>query len=195
MNRARAFRFLRIGWSVGCGILCLLMTVLWVRSYSAFDRVSGRVGARNSLIFVSYAGRLSAVYTPVGVPWKLPSRDSGPILPNDVALVEKERLGLKWANTDVVWPEHTIMGAGWIYRKLYINIPNGETGWHPQGLSGRSYASYGTSGLIIPNWLIVCSLVSVGWLPWPRWRFSLRTLLIVMTVVAVAIVVIVALSR
>ena len=27
------FRKLRIAWSVGCGILCVLLIVLWVRSY------------------------------------------------------------------------------------------------------------------------------------------------------------------
>ena len=27
------FRKLRIAWSVGCGIVCVLLIVLWVRSY------------------------------------------------------------------------------------------------------------------------------------------------------------------
>src|SRR5262245_46484708 len=33
MNRQRLFRTLRIAWSVAFGILCLLLIVLWVRSY------------------------------------------------------------------------------------------------------------------------------------------------------------------
>ena len=28
------YRKLRIAWSIGCGMLCLLLIVLWVRSYS-----------------------------------------------------------------------------------------------------------------------------------------------------------------
>jgi hypothetical protein len=31
------FRKLRIAWSVACGILCLLLIVLWVRSYWSSD--------------------------------------------------------------------------------------------------------------------------------------------------------------
>ncbi len=31
------FRKLRIAWSVGCGVLCLLLIVLWVRSYWRLD--------------------------------------------------------------------------------------------------------------------------------------------------------------
>jgi hypothetical protein len=33
------FRKLRIAWSVVCGILCLLLTALWVRSYLRWDVV------------------------------------------------------------------------------------------------------------------------------------------------------------
>ena len=31
------FRKLRIAWSVGCGIACVLLAVLWVRSYWIAD--------------------------------------------------------------------------------------------------------------------------------------------------------------
>src|SRR6478609_241719 len=34
------FRKLRIAWSVGCGIACVLLIVLWVRSYWWFDNVN-----------------------------------------------------------------------------------------------------------------------------------------------------------
>jgi hypothetical protein len=34
MNRPRILRALRIGWTAFCGIACLLLVVLWVRSYS-----------------------------------------------------------------------------------------------------------------------------------------------------------------
>ena len=32
------FRKLRITWSVGCGLLCLLLIMLWARSYRTWDR-------------------------------------------------------------------------------------------------------------------------------------------------------------
>ena len=34
------FRKLRIAWSVGCGIACVLLIALWVRSYWKFDSVT-----------------------------------------------------------------------------------------------------------------------------------------------------------
>jgi hypothetical protein len=37
------FRKLRIAWSVGCGILCLLLIVLWVRSYWWWDGCHGPI--------------------------------------------------------------------------------------------------------------------------------------------------------
>jgi hypothetical protein len=33
------YRKLRIAWSVGCGVVCLLLVVLWVRSYWRYDHV------------------------------------------------------------------------------------------------------------------------------------------------------------
>src|SRR5262245_45683102 len=36
-DRQRLFRGLRIAWSVGWGILCLLLVVLWMRSYWRID--------------------------------------------------------------------------------------------------------------------------------------------------------------
>jgi hypothetical protein len=33
------YRKLRIAWSVGCGVLCLLLIALWVRSYFATDEI------------------------------------------------------------------------------------------------------------------------------------------------------------
>jgi uncharacterized SAM-binding protein YcdF (DUF218 family) len=35
------YRKLRIAWSVVCGIACVLLVVLWVRSQSLYDAVRG----------------------------------------------------------------------------------------------------------------------------------------------------------
>jgi hypothetical protein len=42
-------------------------------------------------------------------------------------------------------------------------------------------------GLILPHWLPVLVATAFGALPWLTWRFSLRTLLIATTLVAVAL--------
>jgi hypothetical protein len=41
---------LRIAWSLGCGILCLLLIVLWVRSYWWNDFASHRLATRDFLV-------------------------------------------------------------------------------------------------------------------------------------------------
>jgi hypothetical protein len=45
--------------------------------------------------------------------------------------------------------------------------------------------------IIIPYWSFLASVVVVASLPWLKWRFSLRTLLIATTLVAVGIGVVV----
>jgi hypothetical protein len=46
------FRKLRIAWSVFCGIACVLLIVLWVRSYSRFDIVE----LGGSPVFFAHSG-------------------------------------------------------------------------------------------------------------------------------------------
>jgi hypothetical protein len=162
----------------------VLLIALWVRSYKSFDRTSGRFAGRTSIILVSYAGRLSAVNTDATtLQWNWPKLDSGPILPHNVAFGDET---FSWSDTDVMWPQHTRLGFGWIYRVLYPNIPNGEIGWNPQGMSGRSWAA-GATGLIVPDWFGVLIFLALASIPWIRSsiQFSLRTLLIATTLVAV----------
>jgi hypothetical protein len=40
------FRKLRIAWSVGCGVACVLLIVLWLRSYRTFDAIGWPVTSR-----------------------------------------------------------------------------------------------------------------------------------------------------
>jgi hypothetical protein len=43
------------------------------------------------------------------------------------------------------------------------------------------------AGYVLPIWFLLLSATFVGSLPWLRWRFSLRTLLIAMTLIAVGL--------
>jgi hypothetical protein len=70
--------------------------------------------------------------------------------------------------------------------ELYLWMPNGEAGWDPRGLSGRSYAAH-SSGLMIPHWFAVLIFVGLASITSWSWRFSLRTLLIVTTIVAIVL--------
>jgi hypothetical protein len=52
------YRKLRIAWSVGCGIICLLLIALWVRSYWRIDGANGFRG-RHFVYFDLHSGRFS----------------------------------------------------------------------------------------------------------------------------------------
>jgi hypothetical protein len=188
------FRKLRIAWSVFWGLAAVLLVVLWVRSYRAFDRISGYVG-KHYTITLSYAGRLSIVH-PHQIANSLPywNRDSGPILPNNWTEADLKHRTVNWDDTDVVWPNRNLMGFGWFYHELYCCMPNGEAGWNPRGLSGRSYAA-DSSGLMIPHWFIALLFVGLACIQSWSLRFSLRTLLIATTLVAVVLGLIVYVAR
>lgn len=188
-------RKLRIAFSAVCGVLFLLLVMLWVRSYRAFDRVSGRVAGRTSVILVSHTGHLTAVRSDGGyLNWNLPHRDIGPTLPNNLTNADLSRQEFSWDNTDVIWPYRGRLGFGWIYRTLYLNTPNLKYRWDPLGLTARSVGA-GATGVMMPHWFVVLVVATIAALPWLRWRFSLRTLLIATTAVALALGAIVAASR
>jgi hypothetical protein len=136
------FRKLRIAWSVACGILCVLLIVLWVRSYQACEIVfkldaSNRVttfGSNSGTIyFVSMdqptMGRYGPQPTPDG--WKLASAEA----------TEVPRI-IEWEFS-----------------------------------SGKDFVR-------VPHWLLVVSCLAIGFVPWIRRRYSLRTLLIAITLIS-----------
>jgi hypothetical protein len=173
--------------SVVCLVACVALLVLWARSYRAFDRASGRLFGRVSVICVSYAGRMTTTFTdPSYLSWSWPKHDSGPILPHNRTLAEISNGDFSWSDTDVVWPHKGKMGFGWIQHALCPNMPNGETGWGPRGMSARSWAA-ASAGVMVPHSFGVLIFASLASLPWMRWRFSLRTLFIATTFLAVVL--------
>src|SRR5262245_57772750 len=128
-------RKLRIAWSVAWGLLAVLLCVLWVRSYWAWDWLSAP-----GVSFATYAGSL---YIELGdrEPWGITTTD---LLSNTILVVHEE----------------TTLG--------FLVRP---------------------SSLYLGMWFLVLMTTSAAALPWMRWskRFSLRTLLIATTLVAVVL--------
>src|SRR6476620_8524232 len=56
------FRKLRIAWSVTCAIACVLLCVLWVRSYLWLD--NALFPSSGSVIVISYEGIFGLTYYP-----------------------------------------------------------------------------------------------------------------------------------
>jgi hypothetical protein len=147
------YRKLRIAFSAVCGVLCLLLVALWVRSYTAQDLIELQVRGWRVLQANSIDGRMICSSFP-------PSQDSYWL---------RSWIGLR--NAELVNPAAAnIVG---------IDLKPFSSGY----------------ALIVPDWLLILLSAALGILPWLRWRFSLRTLVIATTLFAVVLGVIIWAAR
>jgi hypothetical protein len=153
------YRKLRIAWSVGWGILCLLLIALWVRSY-----------------------------------WWITSIHTPPIASRGLqCALERSRIRIE------SYPLHTAEEkADGIARVVHIHKSNPDFAWWNRHiLQEPSFAlrlnelKPGSIRLIFPYWFAILITAMASFAPWLPWRFSLRTLLIAATVIAVGLGVIV----
>jgi hypothetical protein len=143
------FRKLRIAWSVACGIACVLLIVLWVRSYWWFD-----ISHAMKPTLVSARGKLF--------------------------LTNKIEMTLSPSLEDLNAPQP--FGRNRFIRGFSYTIEQVE-------VERASYIA------VVPIWILVLTFAGFAVLPWLRWRFTTRTLLIVITAVAVMLGVVVYLAR
>jgi hypothetical protein len=138
------YRKLRIAWSVGCGIVAVLLCMLWVRSYWRVDAV----------VYKNLANFVTGVASIRGC----------------------------------VWLQHLQLAPG----QQFASGQEPPAGWlfvsRHSGPSIRWSWSQSNTSIGVPIFLLVAvsaALVSAPWLPFKR--FSLRTLLIATTLVAVVL--------
>ena len=144
------YRKLRIAWSIACGLMAVLLGVLWARSYSHSDSI-----------------------------WRVSqSRPSVPLLhtrfsSNSGALSWTHEDGLYSLSLQVATRDSWQYSAG----SAAKYIPH-RFQWHKSPT--RAFIS-------IPHWFAIAVLTSLALLTfhWFHWRFSLRTLLIATTLVAI----------
>jgi hypothetical protein len=160
------FRKLRIAWSVAWGMVALLLCVMWVRSFSFFDFCEVPTSGHSSLHLQSVHGRVASF-----------------------VLTDYHELRIGGVPT----PGMTLAGE-LTQPMIGTNIPGGISLSVPPYDSSRIY--------VTPFWLVAltgCILAAIvggfPWLPWWSTRFSLRTLLIATTLVAVVLGLIVWLDR
>jgi hypothetical protein len=150
------FRKLRISWSVGCAIACVLLIVLWVRSYRWNNQLSIPLSDTQVVGPNSFSGRIS--------------------------------FGVCTApEAKFMWP------AGLKSERITDNTPiPGFTYGRITGIPIRT-----VDFVQVPYWFVFLLAAAVGAAPWisVSKRFSLRTLLIATTLVAVVLGLIVAVLR
>ena len=153
------FRKLRITWTVFCGIACVLLIALWVRSVS-WDDGSGIRLTSNYCLYGEQIRCRVLIYISQLKPGLEPSHWwSQSIDANDFEIV-KENTG------------PSMLGFGVTHRPGYFRIR-------------------------LPHWFLVAATATAAVVPWFswRWHFSLRTLLIATTLVAVVLGLIVYFAR
>lgn len=152
------FRKLRIAWSVGWGIACVLLIVLWVRSFSALDSLHVPYRPNAWIHVQSFDGRIivfDGTRRPLRpVPW--------------IGSVPANRHNLSQALSYAIIGNSSMSAAFSVTNRLAV----------------------------IPHWIVIVFLIAIGGLAWlPTYRFSLRTLLITTTLVAVVLGLIVYATR
>lgn len=143
---SRTCRCLRIAFSVVCGIACVLLVVLWLRSYWWHDAVTYRNGT--SIFGVG-------------------ARQGGIAFETNFS---RQNSGWKIHNTPISKHSRT--------------KPSFYVVDHPTA-----------KGIGLPLWFLVVLFATLAAAPWIRRQFSVRTLLIVMTVIAAMLGLIVVVSR
>jgi hypothetical protein len=143
------FPKLRIAWSVRWGVACVLVVVLWVRSYKRADSLGiSRVHVLTSIRGGIYVGGQTSV-----------SRH------------DLDDLEFHWCINNQV---HLLSAT--VKKLVLVNNPVTRYNVHPFG----SYVA-------VPYWLATCLVVILSAAPWIRRRFSLRTLLIATTSIALVL--------
>jgi hypothetical protein len=154
------FRKLCIAWSVACVVLCLLMIVLWVRSYSVTDGIHS-IHSRGQLAFTSFPGRIRIAQE----------------------FSQDPRLAVMQGTdfTSVPMDDATKIVLLDKYDKPMLSFLGIKAAW---------FSSYRTYTVVIPDWFLTAVFMFAATAPWIRqlkWRFSFRTLLIAMTLLAVVL--------
>jgi hypothetical protein len=154
------FRKLRIAWSVGWGLLAVLLCVFWVRSYSRTETVHGTNKNLLSTTFGSTAGLFYFHRT---------DESGAPSDPGDPFSVEP---------------------SAWHYSSVSESPPR------PLKFEWKSDAKRLIVRVPYRYLTPICAAIAlIPIAPWLPYRFSLRTLLVATTLVAVALGLIVWASR
>jgi hypothetical protein len=160
------FRKLRIAWSGVCGIACLLLIVLWVRSYWWCEMIYYHPTLVDMHVFRSDEGEISYGN------WFFRATTMG----------SPPKIGLT-LRTGRLFDDGTGAGFGG------SEVPNTP-------LFNRVFRGFRRTdglhypGYLAPYWFVMLVVAMFGSLPWfiqRKWRFTLRTLLIATTLVAVVL--------
>ena len=145
------YRKLRIVWSVVCGVACVLLCLLWIRSFWEIDIYGKQLSDVNGFTLISRNG---AAYCAIG--HSIESRELRNVTRRFI--LKKIKYAEAVAEVERTTSRHFVIANDGI-----ITIVR------------------------VPDWCLLGLTTALAAAPWLRWRFSLRTLLIATTLVAVVL--------
>jgi hypothetical protein len=146
MERTKVVRGLRIAWSVWWGIVCVLLIVLWVRSYWRLD-----------------------YFYPPAINARLYSGLGG--------------TGIQTMDSH---EKYILQSLGRIQSLSVDDLVRRRT-IKTQNIRDLFVFRASSTHLHVPIWFLVAIVSLVAIAPWRPWQFSLRTLLIATTLIAVVL--------
>jgi hypothetical protein len=164
MDGPRLTRGLRIAMSAVCGILCVLLIVLWVRSCWRFDQIIHKTSATDYYVAVTSA-RGQAAFGGANEP-----------LLSTIYKRDWIHLGFAMKGVD--------NKSGSPIPVFAVDLPNSAILLWPHFKSPFLFGQSTSFELGVPYWLLVVTAAAFGASPWLLLRFSLRALLIVTTLIA-----------
>jgi hypothetical protein len=193
------YRKLRIAWSVAWGLLAVSLCVLWVRSYYVPFRLLRANAARSEAIGVQSNGgqfvvgkfKLPGVAPPDSVVDARLATDRNIVFYNQLLAEEQTKL------KD---PSHSARDREWIAeRQQQIAVlQQAIAQWRAKvamAMAGPQSIRPHASSVTVSHWLLLLVTATLAAAPWTKWRFSLRTLLIATTIIAVGLGIIVWMTR
>ena len=165
MERSRVPRYIRISVTALSLTACVLVVALWVRSYGQYDWLGGLIlNPRGDEFQVKYGCLIESANGAVVVVYAGNLRASLMLLA-------------------------TSAGSSPALTNPRVTGDEGESAWN--GFRAKIYPSTGMFRASSPHWFLALFAGTAAAAPWIKWRFSLRTLLIATTLVAVGLAIIV----
>jgi len=166
--------------AVACWLVAALCVVMWIRSYRQADRLHGRIWMPEAFVVASKEGgvALMAFKWHGADNWWDWERQSWPV---------DDEMSFPVGSMDQY---DTALGFGWLRDPLYMVMPSTiNTPQGPMMVFGAATATLRSAGPIVPYWFLTFAAIGGGAVLWRGVpRFRLRTLMLVMTALAVALV-------
>jgi hypothetical protein len=194
-------RKLRMAFSAVCGVICLMLLALWVRSYSVPLRLLRANAARTEAIGVQSDGGRFVVGK-----FKLP----GMAPPNSVldATLANDRTfailnqQLAEEQAKAKDPRRSARDSAWIAerRRSIAVLQQGIAQWRAKvsmAMAGPQSIRPHALSVALPHWFLLLVAATLAAVPWTNWRFrfGLRTLLIAATIIGLTLGLIFATTR